>query len=117
MKDGQEPTRNAEQDAIVMAVYNFCGLMEEKMLIKYVQGLRGWCDPQYQAICLQKLYDNIKRGDFVDVANLAMILHGFKKEKLNEPTSEPKKGKELVEKYVKDYYGLTKTTDTNTNKV
>lgn len=58
--------------------------MTQKMLIKYRQGLRGWDCPENESVIKNKLADNIKKNDWIDVANLAMMLHNFKKENNNE---------------------------------
>lgn len=50
------------------------------MLVKYKQGLRGWDDVNYESIIRNKLANNVTKNDWLDVANLAMMLYNFKKE-------------------------------------
>jgi hypothetical protein len=59
------------------AVYRFANSMEAKMLSKYDQGYRGWDDPSQVGLISERLLLNLEQGDFVDVANLAMMLHRF----------------------------------------
>lgn len=54
--------------------------MIKKMLAKYEQRLRGWDDPEFKQEILHKMRDNIDDSDWVDVANLAMMLHRFQQE-------------------------------------
>ncbi|MDD4984105.1 MAG: hypothetical protein PHH82_04705 [Candidatus ainarchaeum sp.] len=45
------------------------------MLVKYKQGLRGWDDIKQKGVITQKLINNIEKDDFIDVANLSMMLY------------------------------------------
>ena len=45
------------------------------MLAKYKQGLRGWDEPRFKGVITQKLINNIQKNDFIDVANLSMMLY------------------------------------------
>ena len=45
------------------------------MLVKYKQGLRGWDDCSLTPTIKLKLCNNLKSEDWIDVANLSMMLH------------------------------------------
>jgi hypothetical protein len=68
-----------EQERIVQAIFEFSGEMEDKMLQKFDDGLRGWDDKLCADIIEKKLKENLERADYIDVANLAMMLHRFQK--------------------------------------
>jgi hypothetical protein len=66
---------------ISSAILDFMMEMQDKMLLKYRQGYRGWDDKENFEIIRRRLWDNIDDCDWVDVANLAMILHRFQQNK------------------------------------
>jgi hypothetical protein len=71
---------NLDKAKIRQAVKIFSEMMKIRMLAKYKQGLRGWDDPTQESIIRNKLADNIGKNDWLDVANLAMMLFRFKHE-------------------------------------
>jgi hypothetical protein len=65
------------------AVHYFFGKMVEKLIHqKQTHGYSGWDSPGdvTSGRILRKLYENVERGDWVDVANLAMMLD-YRKQK------------------------------------
>ena len=62
---------------IVSAVNDFSGEMVNKMLSKYAEGYRGWDSPYDADLILEKLKKNLRLGKYINVANLAMMLHRF----------------------------------------
>ena len=69
---------NNEQRKICRAVDFFAEKMKTTMLGKYEDGYREWDCDDYTDIIRHKLTKNLMEDDFVDVANFAMMLDGFK---------------------------------------
>lgn len=68
----------AEQNEIKLlnaAIDEFASLMKEKLTEKAKLGYRGWDDIKSRDIILDRLRNNLAKNDFVDVANLSMMLH------------------------------------------
>jgi len=68
-----------EEENIKKAVDLFCKRMKAKMLLKRRQGFVGWDNKRYKDVIQRKLLRNLANNDYIDVANLAMMLDGFKK--------------------------------------
>ena len=58
-------------------VRGFAAAMRHKLYEKAVEGYTGWNNPENIEMIQQKLLDNVERGDWVDVANLAAMLWGL----------------------------------------
>lgn len=71
----------AEQVRLAQAIRLFIRKMAVKLDSK-VAIWKGWKEAENAQDMFERLIDNAKRGDFVDVANLAMFLdaQGFKPE-------------------------------------
>lgn len=66
-----------ERAKLKAAVTDFSKLMLDKLEDKQKAGYRGWDAPFMGARIEEKLRQNLENGDYVDVANLAMMLHRF----------------------------------------
>ena len=66
----------AEQEAFARLVSDFSEVMFEKFVAKLKQGYNGWDrnTPDIIESITTRLGKNIEKGDWVDVANLAMFL-------------------------------------------
>lgn len=55
----------------------FVGSMQSKLITKYDKGYCGWNDPRIEthSNLLRLLKKNLEECDYIDVANLAMMLH------------------------------------------
>jgi len=56
----------------------------EKLCSKKRQGYTGWDNPENKSEILHKLMRNLDDEDYIDVANLAMMLWGFKDKELDK---------------------------------
>ncbi|RWB08745.1 MAG: hypothetical protein EOQ39_18970 [Mesorhizobium sp.] len=72
---GGEPYRSGHSDD--RAVDSFSLTMKEKLAKTRAKGRFGWDDPDDCSIetLSQMLKDHVSKGDPVDVANLAMMIH------------------------------------------
>ena len=55
-------------------VRNFSAEMEKKVLAKLDEGYSGWDDFHYKEYLMKELLRHSMKGDYVDVANIAMFL-------------------------------------------
>ena len=62
-------------------VDDFVKEMKAKLRIKMNHGYSGWDKPENKGMILEKLSWNLKEKDYVDVANLAMMLWNFSRER------------------------------------
>lgn len=69
-----------ELEQLRNAVRDFSELMMMKLGSK-INNYSGWNNRKLRSIIINKLYRNADEGDWVDVANLAMMLHRFDKKK------------------------------------
>jgi len=72
-----ETPHNFEPHSDDLAVDRFAVAMKAKLAKKRAEGRSGWDDPR-QCSCeflAELLLDHIPKGDPVDIANLAMMLH------------------------------------------
>ena len=75
------PIDNDEIIRLEKAVDAFAEEMKKKLVKQYVEkGYTGWDKPESIIMIKQKLADNWRRGKYINVANLAMMLHRFKGE-------------------------------------
>jgi hypothetical protein len=65
---------------LTKAVDDFAELMKIKLIKKAEKGYRGWDSNWCYGTILGKMHNNRIDEDWVDVANLAMMLHRHKKE-------------------------------------
>jgi hypothetical protein len=72
-----------EQDNIVAAIDEFADAMKKKMIDKHLEGYTDWDNPIFKNDISEKLSRNLAQGDYVDVANLAMMLHRFQPQAKN----------------------------------
>jgi hypothetical protein len=70
-----------EKNSIRMAVKEFADEMLKRMLAKYDEGKRGWDDPEMKNEIFSGLCNACQKTKWVDVANFAMMLWRFDKEK------------------------------------
>lgn len=70
-------SKEAEQHPDDMAVERFARVMQIKLAQKRTQGGGGWEDRSQcsNAMLSQMLREHVEKGDPVDVANLAMMIH------------------------------------------
>ena len=64
-----------ELERLSTSIAKFSVLMRDKLFDKAVDGHYGWdrkCNEQY---IKDSLAEHVKKGDYVDVANIAMMLH------------------------------------------
>jgi hypothetical protein len=65
------------------AVNEFASTMFVKMIAKYYDGYKGWNESEQKEFIWAELQTNLKQEDYIDVANLAMMLHRFQQEEQN----------------------------------
>ena len=63
-----------ERVRLAAALKLFVRKMSRKLEAKVDDGWYGWCENENVDDIFTKLLNNVSRGDFVDVANLAMFL-------------------------------------------
>lgn len=63
-----------ECERLQSVVDEFAAKMIGKLIDKAAEGYRGWDSPANRDMIRQKLLANVKRSDWVDVANLAAML-------------------------------------------
>jgi hypothetical protein len=74
-----------EKQKIELAINEFSELMNKRMQEKRKRGFTGWTSPimkrdvenRLQGKLTRVLRGEVSGVEFVDIANLAMILHGF----------------------------------------
>jgi hypothetical protein len=71
-----------EKNKIFYAVDLFTREMVERMYKKYDDGFRGWNDPKFEEIILDKLRNKaelnlLTQKDLIDIANFSMMLYYF----------------------------------------
>ena len=72
---------NDEIIRLEKAVDEFADEMKRKLVKQYVEkGYTGWDKIDSIIMIKQKLADNWRKGKYINVANLAMMLHRFQKE-------------------------------------
>lgn len=71
-----EVRKAAEQEALATLMSSFTEAMFNKLVAKMSQGYGGWDSRSTEVVesIKAKLADNINDGDWIDVANLAMML-------------------------------------------
>lgn len=73
---------------IMDSVNDFKEAMMTRMLAKYDSGLRGWDDPKRIAEFEGRLMRATLAGEYVNVANLAMMLNRLKNRERNPNAQE-----------------------------
>jgi hypothetical protein len=69
-----------DKDKIRMTIIEFASEMQTKMFKKYDEGKRDWDDFIETEEIEANLAKNLIENDWIDVANLAMILHRFQQQ-------------------------------------
>jgi len=59
---------------LAIVVAKFHGRMKGKLRKKEGEGYKGWDNPELKETLKKQLNHNLIEGDYVDVANLAMLL-------------------------------------------
>jgi len=72
----EEVRKAAEQEALATLMSSFTEAMFEKLMAKMNAGYHGWDikDPVMIELLKNRLADNVNRGDWIDVANVSMLL-------------------------------------------
>ncbi len=65
-------------DDIELAILKFADVMRDKMFDKAAEEYFGWDDKSYTKEIEQKLLEQVEKGNYVNVANFAMMLHFLK---------------------------------------
>ncbi len=62
------------------AVQKFSNLMRDKMFDKAAERYSGWNNNEDDSVVYieGQLKHHVEKADYIDVANIAMMLHGFK---------------------------------------
>lgn len=63
-----------ETIALYTVVSRFNQIQKHKLLRKYAEGKRGWDDPSLLQPLKDSLAEHVRKGDMVDVANIAMFI-------------------------------------------
>lgn len=69
-----EAKQKAEQEALGYLMDVFTSKMVDRLMDGVSKGKTGWDDPGYFENLQQQLLENIKSSDWVDVANIAMMI-------------------------------------------
>lgn len=64
-------------DEIEKAVEHFSDLMRDKMFDKAIRGYSGWDDQSEYDYIKTQLQVHVDKGDYVDIANICMMLLRF----------------------------------------
>ena len=85
LKTGLHPSRTSAEgrkkmfwedlDDIELSVSKFVDLMRDRMFDKAAEGYIGWDEKDCQQYIKEQLQDHVDKGDFVDIANIAMMLY------------------------------------------
>jgi len=62
-------------DNIEESISAFAELMLDKMFDKAAEGYSGWDDEENKEYLEKQIRSHIEKADYVDVANIAMMLH------------------------------------------
>ncbi len=68
---------------LIEASATFYGKCIAKLLKRQAEGFHGWDEKRYHSIIRKKLNKNVQEHDWVDVANLAMMLHFLESEEMD----------------------------------
>lgn len=63
-----------EQNELIEVAVEFNAEMLKKILAKERAGYQGWENPQMAEYLRRQLVEHTEKGDYVDVANIAMFL-------------------------------------------
>ena len=67
-----------ETQRLRLAVKDFAFKMENRLLEQFARGYHGWENKYCAGVIMRKLKKNLAKKDYVDVANLAMMLDRIK---------------------------------------